>query len=603
MDLIEQYIRNIIAERDEVTTESGYKIKILSSHLGNTEIERLRSRLIQDRAEKNGCVYGFGIVATKKNKAGSDAALAADIVDTMKKNPDIMQYFKEDYRIILSKPRETGKRRKFYAAWVLDMSTKSVFANKLRLFEKLKARSGGFKTYISFNFMLQRDGTEIITQARAIEWTKTIVSAMQDLYKIKDTDPTYKSLFPTEEQAREFNAAIPDFTDMLFGVKVDDEDIEQEKATSEIVTIDSDYVIKNQINTSFRGKAKIQVDPVTTRTTIIPIEGKLFSGAQKIANARADDPSTEYVPDKLTTADDPYAADYAIVPIYNGKFTDNGKLDTGTWYFVEPDLVPPKWADWWSAIDVDGKIAYEGTFDPTSEGDKVKFLQGKLYYKTLNTPYAGWRDDAVYFEGTFKETTPWNGDYYGKNAAGNFVRISYVKNGKAKGKKLIFPYTIGSYKYYQDPTNTSQVYAYDNGCGCFLRVETRYLTDLVDNEITTADFATKVTPITDPDINKQLCVTFNIKDNFITAKPTTTMEFYKEKTPNNYEKTIQVNNIDSTTQYMRRLQNLNTVKSGYRTVGLISGLSWNTTTAEFDYTLITKAGKKDIWYPESELQP
>lgn len=592
MDLIEQYIRNIIAERDEVSTKSGYKIKILSSHLGNTEIERLRSRLIQDRAEKNGCVYGFGIVATKKNKAGSDDELEADIVDTMKQNPDIMQYFKEDYRIILSKPRETGKRRKFYAAWVLDMSTKSLFANKLRLFEKLKARSGGFKTYISFNFMLQRDGTEIITQARAIEWTKTIVSAMQDLYKIKDTDPTYKSLFPTEEQAREFNAAIPDFTDMLLGIKVDDEDIEQEKATSEVVTIDSDYVIKNNINTSFRGKAKIQIDPVTTQTTIIPIEGKLFSGGLKL-------PIGGFT--KLTTEDDPYRNSIGLVPLYDGKFTDNGELDTGTWYFVDPDTVPPTWPNWWSAIASDNPIAFIGTFDPNTTGANVKFLQGKLYYKTSNASQIEWQEDAVYFEGTFKGTTPWNGDYYGKNAAGQTIRTSYVKNGKIKGKKLKFPYTIGSYQYNQDPTNPSQVYAYDNGCGCFLRVETRYLMDLADNEITTADFATKVTPITDPDINKQLCVTFNIKDNFITAKPTTTMTFYKEDTPK-FKEAAKIT-IDSTTQYIRRLQNLNTVKSGYRTVGIISGLSWNTTTAKFDYTLTTKAGKKDLYYPESELQP
>jgi len=155
MDLIEQYIRNIIAERDEVTTKSGYKIKILSSHYGDSDVERLRSRLIQDRAKANDCVYGFGIVATKKNKTGSEDALIADIVDTMKQNPDIMQYFGENYRIILSKPRETGKRRKFYAAWVLDMSAKSLFANKLRLFKQFKDREGGFKKYITFNLCLQ----------------------------------------------------------------------------------------------------------------------------------------------------------------------------------------------------------------------------------------------------------------------------------------------------------------------------------------------------------------------------------------------------------------------------------------------------------------
>lgn len=603
MDLIEQYIRNIIAERDEVTTKSGYKIKILSSHLGNTEIERLRSRLIQDRAEKNGCVYGFGIVATKKNKAGSDDALNADIVDTMKKNPDIMQYFKEDYRIILSKPRETGKRRKFYAAWVLDMSTKSLFANKLRLFEKLKARAGGFKKYISYNFMLQQDGTEIITQARAIEWTKTIVSAMQDLYKIKDTDPTYNALFPTEEQAREFNAAIPDFTDMLLGIKVDDEDIKQEKATSEEVMLDSEWVIKHQINSSFRGKAKIQIDPVTAKTTIIPIEGKMFGGSVGITNITSRTGSKTDTPTLVPGYDviDDLAAEASIVPMYNGKFTDNGEFDTGTWYFVDHEQMPPKWTDWWDAIAVDGKIAFIGTFDPTSKSDDVKFLQGKLYYKSPNATRGFWIDDAAYFEGTFKVTTPWNGDIYDM-IKGQYARIAYVKNGKVKGKKRQFPFKYDSYTYQQDPTNASQVYAYDTGCGCFLRVETRYLMDLADNEITTADFATKVTPIADPDINKQLCVTFNITDNFITAKPTTTMTFYKEAAPNDFKQAAIID-IDSTTQYTRRLQNLNTVKSGYRTVGIISGLSWNTTTAKFDYTLTTKAGKKDLWYPESELQP
>jgi len=594
MDLIEQYIRNIIAERDEVTTKSGYKIKILSSHYGDSDVERLRSRLIQDRAKANDCVYGFGIVATKKNKTGSEDALIADIVDTMKQNPDIMQYFGENYRIILSKPRETGKRRKFYAAWVLDMSAKSLFANKLRLFKQFKDREGGFKKYITFNPMLQEDGTEIISQARAIEWTNSIVSVMQDLYKIKDTDVTYKSLFPTEEQAKEFKAAIPDFTDMLFGVKVDDEDVEQEKVETKIVTIDSDYVLTNKLNISFRGKAKIQIDPVTGQSKVIPIEGTLFSGNIQL-------------PPSITIAttnvvEDPYAAEYGIVPIYKGTFNENGELDTGTWYFVDPDQIPlHKWDEWWTGIGKEDKIAFIGTFDPTSTGDKVKFSQGKLYYKSSNATRTTWLDDAEYFEGTFKDTTPWNGDNYGKDANGNSIRISYVKNGKVKGKKLTFPYTISSYKYYQDPTDPSQVYAYDAGCGCFLRVETRYLMDLADKEINTADFATKVVPITDPDINKQLCVTFKLTDNFITAKKTTTMTFYKEDP--NFKPATQPIAIDSTFEYMRRLQNLNTSKDGYRKIGFIRELSWNTTTAKFDYTLVTKAGIKDLWYPESELQP
>ena len=594
MNLIEQYIRNKILEQTEVNTASGYKIKILSSHYGDTDIERVRSKYIKDRAIENGCYYGLGIVATKKNKSGNDDLLIQDIVATMKQNPDILKYFSKDYRIILSKPRETGKRRKFFVVWIVDMSNKSVFANKLKLLQQRLNKAGGFINVISDTLLLsdEESGSDIITQTRAIAWTKSIVKIMQDLYNEQNTNTLYKELFPTESVAKEFKNAIPDFSDMLFGIKIDDDDVSKEQTKSEIVTIDQAWLEKNKTNFNFRGTANVILDPITAQTKIVPIEGKIYTAGYR----GYEDEKTDWILNKI--------------PWFEGKF-DNGTPSDGKYYFNVAHAVDdtsaaavPTESEWLASLTESEPAIYVGTLQITnikkSNNQTMKFLNGKLYYYPKGGDSRSWTFDEEwpYFDGTYKDQTPDNGDIFlYKNS--QYTRTYQVVNGKFKKKTVSYPYTESNtgYKFYID-SKTEQVYAYDSGCGCWISVEQNILLDLIDKTITVSDFATKVTPITDPVINAGLCTTFNVNDEFKLIKQYQTKEqinIYKEQAKN-FSLAITID-YAAGYEYNYRLRNYTTTKNdattstnSYTQIAVVTDLKFDTTTAKFTYNLL-KSGK------------
>lgn len=598
MNSIDQYIRNKILEQTEVNTPSGYKIKILSSHYGNTDIERVRSKYIKDRAIANGCDYGLGIVATKKNKSGNDDLLIQDIVATMKQNPDILKYFSKDYRIILSKPRETGKRRKFFAVWIVDMSNKSLFANKLKLLQQRLAKQTRFQDIISKTMLLsdEKSGSDIITQTRAIVWSESIVKIMQDLYAEQNTNTLYKELFPTESVAKEFKNAIPDFSDMLFGVKIDDDDVSKEQTKSEIVTIDWAWLEKNKTDFNFRGTANVILDPITAQTKVVPIEGKIYTAGAKSMDA------TDFLSNKI--------------PWFDGKFDNNGAPSEGKYYFnvghaaAETSAAaagyPPTESEWLASLTESEPAIYVGTMQITNikkSNDKtIKFLSGKLYYypKGGDTTLLTFDEEWPYFDGTYKAQTPDNGDifsYSSKNS--KYTRTYQVVNGDLKKKTVSYPYVESNtgYKFYID-SKTNQVYAYDSGCGCWISVNQNILLDLIDKTITVSDFATKVTPITDPVINAGLCTTFNVDDEFKLIKQYQTKEqfsIYKEQAKN----FSIAANIEYTAgyEYMYRLRNYTTTKNdattstnSYTKIAVVTELNFDTTTAKFTYKLL-KSGK------------
>jgi hypothetical protein len=278
MDLIEQYLRTKLLERDDITTKSGYIIKILSSYIGNSDIERLRSKIANNNAQNNGCVQGFVIVAKRKGKSNdnataSDSELYDDIVAAMQSNQTLMKYYNKDYRIILSEPRSSSRdRRKVYAAWILDMRESSRFKILLNrissIFNKIDDLNWTRQTE-AFKFLT--DDVIIIPQKTAIKWTESIENFLQNL---QDKDAyTYNRLFPANDKySKRILNSIPNFNEMLSGVKIDQE---QDQVLDINVKIDADWVQKNK-NIPFRGYAKVITSPVTGELVITPVSGKLF---------------------------------------------------------------------------------------------------------------------------------------------------------------------------------------------------------------------------------------------------------------------------------------------------------------------------------------
>ena len=606
MDLIEQYIRKLILERDDVTTPSGYKIKILSSYYGDSDVERLRSKIINDRAQENGCTQGFMIVARKKVKTGNDAKLIDDVIDAIRANKTIMNYYDKDYRIIISQPRTIGKRKKVFAVWILDMRETSRFKQLLNRIDSIFSNPDAIRIKIPTNaktYVLKflTPDVDIIQQRDAIIWTNSVTGFLTDLQN-NDTYSYNQILNPKDKLSVRLLNSIPDFDDMLLGVKVDDEDAT--KIYKQEVTIDDNWVAAN-FSVNFRGTAIVETSPVTGEMVVIPKVGTIYVGSVM--------GETRFV---------------AGNPLFTGTFDSDGKPIDGDYYYVGT-VAPAKTGD---PSAFNGKLTTNLTPLLDAMGMETgdtriewNFINGTLFYWSPDDP------EYSYFEGTFKNKLPLNGNIYQRKTTtkvigkkdgaekleyvrGGYTLVGKVTGGKFKyySKNITFPYTYNNTTYYQDPNNTDSIYAYFNEPGRWIQVPKQTFVDYaIDKEITAEIYARSVTPIVDPDLCSGLCKTFNEVDDFITIKPNSDnlVQLYIKKkvgTSTTFEFTARWRFAGPTLQYLRRIKYENETTAGYKKISLISNLSYDTSTAEFKFTETSQLPiggvKYDIYIKETDLQ-
>lgn len=600
MDLIEQYIRKLILERDDVTTPSGYKIKILSSYYGDSDVERLRSKIINDRAQENGCTQGFMIVARKKVKTGNDAKLIDDVIDAIRANKTIMNYYDKDYRIIISEPRTIGKRKKVFAVWILDMRETSRFKQLLNRIDSIFSNPDAIRIKIpasakTYVLKFLTPDVDIIQQRDAIIWTNSVTGFLTDLQN-NDTYSYNQILNPKDKLSVRLLNSIPDFDDMLLGVKVDNEDAT--KIYKQEVTIDDNWAEAN-FKVNFRGTAIVETSPVTGELVVIPKAGSIYEGGSAFGN-----------------------------PMFTGTFDSDGKPIEGDYYYVG-EAAPTKTGD---PRAFNGKLTTN--LSPLLDAMGMEtgqtriewnFIKGILFYQSPNDP------DYAYFEGTFKDKQPLNGNIYQRKTTKNVIskkdgaekfeydRGEYKLVGKVTGgkfkyysKNITFPYTYNNTTYYQDPNNTDSIYAYFNEPGRWIQVPKQTFVDYaIDKEITAEIYARSVTPIVDPDLCSGLCKTFNVVDDFITIKSNSSnlVNLYIKKkvgTSTTFNVVATWSFAGPTLQYLRRIKYENETTSGYKKISLISNLSYDTSTAAFKFTetlqFTISSIKYDIYIKETDLQ-
>lgn len=524
MNIIEQRIRMHIQKqlmleaRNPSSNPSGYEIKIPGTKLVG-ELNRWRVERIDAAAKENGCLRGFLIVAKPVNKNVNDSLLVDDIVDTMRTHPQLSTYYGNDYRIILSNPTKLGKR-KIYAAWILDMRINNdltnsqfrILLNKLQEFQKKSV-------YVEFqNIQKYLIGTtDVILQPQAIEWTNSI---RKYLKKIEiDTPDFYKQQFPGTKKVAAQLASIPNFSKMNRNI-VDTApvDLDADAAAAEsLTTINREWIETNEFQTSFRGTAIINIDPITARTTLQPVNGSIeFLAVRRLQDG---DDETYY---------------------FTGQF-ENGAPANG---IMEPMIRGSN-----EETKYTGKLTSTSLIAIANNSDRIsKFrvarVEGRQFYFGSGTEVDDGDQEASYFEGTFSNDSPSNGNYYERESnSAPYALISKVINGKyikqPKPIKLIpakYPYTDpGGIKIYYDANlDPVNVYAWiaDKNAWVFTAIENH--TKLVNNMITSDDFQKLLNYSTFP-TSQLFSTTFGEGPKYVILKDNQT-EF--EVWPNNKKKPI-----------------------------------------------------------------
>jgi len=313
MNIIEQRIRMHIRKQLmlEGVGESGYEIKIPGTMLiGDTDdgLKRWRVERINQQAKENGCIRGFLIIATNRNKSDkdkstdkkksnakidpnrkktavpfdrdvnaiekkkvSDSLLMKDIAATIQSIETYAQYYGTDYRIVLSNPIQRGKR-KIFAAWIVDMNTTepTPFRQLLNKIQDIQ-RSTEFKISVKAKQYFIGTSTEIITQSNAIAWTKSIADYLEKLEKTMPN--TYKDEFPDTEISNDQLDSIPDFTKMN-RITIPAETYDADIKTG-LVDIDKYWLNKYGFSAQYQGTAIVSNDPVTGQITIQPVYGSI----------------------------------------------------------------------------------------------------------------------------------------------------------------------------------------------------------------------------------------------------------------------------------------------------------------------------------------
>ena len=504
MNRIEQYIRSVLVQKrlleqhlieddkpkkyendPEYDPSTGYIYKIPKTTYGKGDLERLRVHFVDKAAQENGAVRGFLVVAIHKDKTKKptyDQMISA-IADRMAMDSALSDYYGYSYRIVVSIPKGTD-RRKVFAVWIVDVSYASPLGNLLDILQSYLAKN--VNRNLSFTMKgiqkLLRDETDesslVMTQPVAIQWTTSLNNVMKT---IQESAPDWwKQNFPNTRKTQSILGAVPDFKYMnridveKFQSKQGDAvQLGQLKLTPEILARDYGII------SSFEGTGIIEADPISGKYSLIPVNGN----------------GTFKFPKGCTTN--------CRLGQFQGDFKSGAYYDgTLTWDLSESDKK-------WDITKFIGKVKsyvyeeYDENFERIETSFSWELNDGDAYYyKDVNDAY------GFKFSGTFEgKVKPRNGVYYErKDANSEYIAIGETKNGKYNeyAKPVTYPYTApNGLKVYTQSEEDKFVYTYaSNEKKWYVALKSDHAKQ-VNKTMTDKEFISKLTTIEDPaDVDK-----------------------------------------------------------------------------------------------------
>lgn len=569
MNRVEQYIQSVLIkkrlleqqlieddkskkyEKDpEYDPDTGYLYKIPKTTYGSGNLQKLRVHFIDKAARENGADRGFLVVAIHKDKTKKptyDQMINA-IVDRMRMDSALSNYYGYNYRIVVSVPKGTD-RRKVFAVWIVDVSTESPLQNLLSILENYTRKNINRKLTYSMrgiqNILQLEDGENysslVMTQPVAIQWTTSLNNLIKS---IKEKAPDWwKQNFPDTSRSQIMLNSVPDFR---FMNRIDVEKFQA--AQGDVVqlgqlqldpeTLGRDY----NIISSFSGTGLIEADPISGKYSLIPIKG--------IGN---------FTFPRGCTSNCRYGT-------FDGEFKSGAYYDgTLTWDLTgnEKKFDITKFI---GTVESEIDEEYNQETKQYESSFSFAFNNGDAYYYKNDADKYGYKFSGK-FEGKIK---PKNGVYYERETIDSeYVAIGEVKGGKYTeyAKPVTYPYKAanGVVVYTQNPEDKF-VYTYAADEKKWYVALKADHAKLVNNTITNKEFESKLTTIQDPadvekfiklfsvdvSINNKQFVTikssitsfkvYKYKDNnwvkYATAKPTETRQLEKLSTKDTYTQVI-----------------------------------------------------------------
>lgn len=462
MNRVEQYIQSVLIkkrlleqqlieddkskkyEKDpEYDPDTGYLYKIPKTTYGGGDLQKLRVHFIDKAARENGAKRGFLVVAIHKDKTKKptyDQMINA-IVDRMRMDSALSDYYGYGYRIVVSVPKGTD-RRKVFAVWIVDVQSNSPLQNLLNVLEKYTGKNINRQLAASMqgiqNILKSEDGKNysslVMTQPVAIQWTTSLNNLIKS---IKEIAPDWwKQNFPDTRQSQIMLGSVPDFRYMN---RIDVEKFQTKQG--DVVQlgqlqVDPEVLGRYGISSTFTGTGIIEADPISGKYSLIPVNG-----------------NGEFRFPKDCTTNCRYGefqGQFKSGAYYDGTLTWNLEGDEKTWDLTKFIGKVESFIDEEYDENTD---QYVTTFSwELNSGDAY-------YYKDATDPY-GYKY-AGDFQGKAK---PKNGVYYDrKTKDSEYVAVGEMKNGKYTeyAKPVTYPYTAtnGAIIYTQSPEDKF-VYTY-----------------------------------------------------------------------------------------------------------------------------------------------
>jgi hypothetical protein len=468
MNRVEQYIQSVLIKKQlleqnllekenskkyednpEYDPHTGYLYKIPRTNIAGGDLQKLRAHFIDKAAQENGAERGFFVVAIHKDKTKKPTyeQMINAIVDRMAMDNALSGYYGYGYRIVVSVPKGTD-RRKVFAVWIVNVSDESPLAKLLSKLEsytttttvrKISAQMNGIKNILKTE-ELPNISSLVMSQPVAINWTTSLNNLIASIKK--EAPDWWANKFPKTREVDMMLSSVPNFKYMN---RINVEKF-QSKRGAEVqlgqldVTPEILYT-KYQLQSMFTGKAIIEADPISGRYSMIPL-----NGTGRFSFPTGCEENCRY---------GSFTGEYKSGAYYKGTLEfdlDNTEKDWDITKFI-------------GTVESEIYEEFDETTDTYVSTFSFSFDDGDGYYHKSKTT-VGMTDPYGYkfsgkFGGKFK---PKDGVYYEREQPNaEYVARGEMKNGKYSEylKPVTYPYTAdnGSIIYTKDPDDQF-VYTY-----------------------------------------------------------------------------------------------------------------------------------------------
>jgi len=512
MNRVEQYIRSVLIQKRlleqhliedddskkkkkdlEFDPTTGYVYKIPKTTYGDSNLQKLRVHFIDNAAKENGATRGFLVVAIRKDKSKNPTyeQMISAIVDRMRMDKTLNEYYSYSYRIVVSVPKGTD-RRKVFAVWIVDTSTETPLGRLLELIKRYLNKTVSrelslyMKNILSFTSSDDEYSTLVITQPQAIKWTAALKDTMKTIEK--DAPNWWEQNFPATKQSTSMLNSVPDFR---FMNRINVSTFQTKQPNQ--VTLGSQHVTPGSaadnfnIDTSFTGIADIGIDPITGYYSLTPLKGKGRFRIPKDCEQNC----------KYGT----FEGEFQRGAYYDGTFT----------FDIDKNFNKYDKSKFIGTTIIYIQSAYNKTNGRVETEFEFEFDKGSMYY---------YRDQsdlyAFKYTGTFMgHDTPKNGVYYERNdASSEYTATGELKNGKfiAYEKPVTYPYTDPTTNkiVYTQSADDTRVYTYSIEENKWYVADKADHAKLVNKTMSSQEFISKMTTVDAPGDVDKLIKLFNI---------------------------------------------------------------------------------------------